>query len=81
MIFIGMARQAKVDEDWVPPKITYIEQWPESRTIAEVRAQQARDLPAELAAKKERDDAAAAKRRAYRRVADEFGIDVNPRKP
>ncbi len=79
-IFWAMAREAKIDEEWTPPTIVYVEQWPASRTAAEVRAQQAKDFPAELAAKKARDDAAEAKRQAYRRVADEFGIDVDKRR-
>lgn len=80
-ILLAMMQEAKVDEEWVPPVIVYVKQWPANRTAAEVRAQQALDLPAELAAKKARDDAAEARRQSYRRVADEFGIDVDtPRK-
>jgi hypothetical protein len=77
LIFIGMAKQAKVDEDWVPPTIIYVKQWPASRTLAEVRAQQAKDLPAELAAKKDREAQAEAQRQAYRRLANTMGIDVD----
>lgn len=73
----AMVHDAKVDEVWVPPTIVYVEQWPASRTAAEARAQQAKDLPAELAAKKARDDAAEARRQAYRRLADQMGIDVD----
>lgn len=73
----AMVHDAKVDEVWVPPTIVYVEQWPASRTAAEARAQQAKDLPAELAAKKARDDAAEARRQAYRRLADKMGIDVD----
>ncbi len=76
-IFLAMFNQAKVDEEWIPPKITYIRQWSADRSIAEVRAQQAVDLPKELAAKKAREDAAEARRQSYRRVADEFGIEVD----
>jgi hypothetical protein len=77
MIFWAMAREAKGDEEWTPPTIIYVKQWSASRTAAEARAQQAIDLPAELAAKKEREDAAEAKRQAYRRLADNMGIDVD----
>lgn len=73
----AMIHDAKVDEEWIPPTIVYVKQWPASRTAEEVRAQQARDLPAELAAKKAREDAAEAKRQAYRRLADKMGIDVD----
>jgi hypothetical protein len=73
----AMVHDAKVNEEWVPPTIVYVKQWPASRTAAEARAQQAKDLPAELAAKKARDDAAEAKRQAYRRLAEKMGIDVD----
>ena len=76
-IFWAMIREAQIDEVWTPPTIVYVKQWPASRTAAEVRAQQAKDLPAELAAKKEREDAAEAKRQAYRRLANNMGIDVD----
>ncbi len=80
LIFIGMARQARVDEDWVPPTIVYVQQWPASRTLAEVRAQQAKDLPAERAAKKAREAQAEATRQAYRRLANNIGIDVDTKR-
>jgi hypothetical protein len=76
-IFWAMIREAKIDEVWRPPTIIYVKQWPASRTVAEARAQQAKDLPAELAAKKARDDAAEARRQAYRRLARNIGIDVD----
>jgi hypothetical protein len=76
-IFAAMIQEAKVDEVWVPPTIVYVKQWPASRTAAEVKAQQAKDLPAELAAKKEREEAAEARRQSYRRLADKMGIDVD----
>lgn len=73
----AMVHDAKVDEEWIPPTIVYVKQWPASRTAAEARAQQAKDLPAELAARKESEDAAEARRQAYRRLADKMGIDVD----
>lgn len=77
MIFWAMAREAKGDEEWTPPTIIYVRQWSASRSLADVRAQQAKDLPAELAAKNAREAAAEAKRQAYRRLADNIGIDVD----
>ena len=79
-ILVGMLQQAHVDEEWVPPTIVYVKQWPANRSIVDVRAQQARDLPAELAAKKEREAAAEATRQAYRRLADKMGIDVDKKR-
>lgn len=80
LLFWALIREAKIDEVWTPPTIIYVKQWPASRTAAEVRAQQARDLPAELARKKEREAAAEAQRQAYRRLADKMGIDVDKRR-
>ncbi len=77
LIIIGMAREAKIDEEWTPPTIVYVKQWPASRTVAEVRVQQAKDLPAELAAKKAREAKAEATRQAYRRLARNMGVDVD----
>jgi hypothetical protein len=76
-IILAMTTQAKVDEDWIPPTIVYVKQWPATRTASEARAQQAKDLPAEMRAKKERDAQAEATRQAYRRLADSLGIDVD----
>jgi hypothetical protein len=77
VIFWAMIREAKLDEVWVPPTIIYVKQWPASRSAAEARAQQAKDLPSEIARKKEREDAAEARRQSYRRLADNMGIDVD----
>lgn len=77
VIFWAMIREAKLDEVWVPPTIIYVKQWPASRTAAEARAQQAKDLPAEIARKREREAAAEAQRQAYRRLADKMGVDVD----
>ena len=77
LIFIGMTRQAKIDEDYIPPTIVYVQQWPADRTLDQVRAQQAKDLPAELAARKEREAQAEAQRQAYRRLGKGLGIDVD----
>ena len=61
--------------DYRPPPVYYATQWPASRTVAEVKAQQAKDLPAELKAKREAEAAAAAKRAQYQRMAKTLGID------
>jgi hypothetical protein len=76
-LFAALLQQAKVDAVYVPPKIVYFKQWPASRTVEEVRAQQAKDLPAELAAKKEREAAAERTKQAYRKIAKALHIDVD----
>ena len=80
LIFWAMIREAKMDEEWTPPTIIYVKQWPASRTVAEVRAQQAKDLPAEIALKKEREAQAEAQRQAYRRLARNIGVDVDKKR-
>jgi hypothetical protein len=76
-LFAALLQQAKVDADYVPPKIVYFQQWPADRTVVQVRAQQAKDLPAELARKKEREAAAERTKQAYRKIADALNIDVD----
>ena len=64
-----------IEKEWEPPEVHYVQQWPASRTDAEVRAQQAKDAPAELAAKKAAADKAEARRRSYQRLAKTLGIE------
>jgi hypothetical protein len=49
-----------------PPEVTYVKQWPKTRTDAEIKTQQAKDAPAEEAERKQQaaDDAAYRKKRA-----------------
>jgi hypothetical protein len=76
-LFAALLQEAETDAVYVPPKIVYFKQWRADRTVEEVRAQQAKDLPAELARKKERDEAAERTRQAYRRIANALHIDVD----
>lgn len=76
-LFAALLQEAETDAVYVPPKIVYFKQWPASRTVEDVRAQQAKDLPAELAAKKQREAAAERTKQAYRRIADALHIDVD----
>ena len=55
-------------EVWKPPVVTYVKQWPASRSLADVRAQQARDLPAELAEKKRLEALEAEQRAQFQRA-------------
>lgn len=61
--------------EYKPPTVMYVKQWPASRTVEEVRAQQAKDLPAELEAKRLAEKAEAEKRAKYQRLAKQLGID------
>jgi hypothetical protein len=62
-------------EPYKPPEVSYVTQWPATRTAEEVRAQQARDLPRELAEKKRREEAEAARRAQYDRLAKQLGME------
>lgn len=77
LLIWAMIRDGNVRQEWIPPTIVYVQQWPASRTATEARAQQAQDLPAELAARKSQEAAAEAKRQSYRRLAEKMGIDVD----
>lgn len=76
-LFLALTQQARVDADYIPPKIVYVQQWKADRTIAQIKAQQASDLPAELAEKKRIADAKEERRRQFERVAnvmDKLGL-------
>lgn len=66
----------RVDAEYIPPEVTWVNSYAPNRTIEEIRAQQAKDLPAEL--KEEADIKAAeeARRAEYRKLADLFGIEA-----
>ena len=64
-----------VTEEWQPPEVQYVQQWPASRTDAEVRAQQAKDAPREIAEKKAAAAKAEARRLQFKRLADKLGIE------
>lgn len=61
--------------EYKPPTVMYVTQWPASRTLAEIKKQQAKDLPAELEAKRLAEKAEAEKRAKYQRLAKQLGID------
>ena len=54
--------------EWQPPTVIYVKQWSAERTLAEVRAQQAKDLPAELAARKRIADEEAARHESLLKI-------------
>lgn len=69
-----------VRPEWQPPKVMYVKQWPVTRTEAEVRAQQAKDAPRELAERKAMEEAARKRQDEYKKLAKTLGIDVTPRR-
>jgi hypothetical protein len=56
--------------EWHPPEVMYVKQWSAERTRAEIMAQQARDLPAELAKKKQIEEFQAEQRAQFKRARD-----------
>ncbi len=57
------------------PDIVFVKNWSSSRSDAEIRAQQARDAPAERAARKAEYDALEARRSQFRKLGNSMGID------
>jgi hypothetical protein len=76
LLIWGFFIDSTIDIEYRAPEVTWFETWEKGRTPAQVRAQQARDLPAERAAR-EAEAADSEKRKAeFRKVADMFGIEV-----
>jgi hypothetical protein len=57
-----------------PPEVVFVQQWPKSRTDAEIKAQQAKDAPAEKAEQLER----AKEEAAYRKRMQDLRKLLNP---
>lgn len=49
-----------------PPPVVFVKQWPKSRTDAEIKAQQAKDAPAERAQRKAEADYEAERQRQFK---------------
>lgn len=76
-LYAALLQQARVDTDYIPPDIVYVQQWDANRSIDEVKAQQAIDLPAEIAEKKRIADLKEERRKQFERVAnvmDDLGL-------
>lgn len=56
--------------EYHPPEVIYFKQWTAERTRAEIMAQQAKDLPAELAEKKRIEEFQAERRAQFKRARD-----------
>ena len=79
VIIAAVYRQFTHEREWKPPPITYVTQFPASRTRLEIAAQQARDLPAERARRLETERLIAERRAQFQRVADRLGIETERR--
>ncbi len=70
-------KQFESKREYVEPDIVYVKQWSAGRTRLEIVQQQARDLPAERAAKAAYEKALAVRRAQFKRVGDMMGIDTD----
>ncbi len=68
LVFIGFLGQFDYEKEYIPPEPIYVEQWTDKRTRAEMMAQQAKDLPGELARKKAREDAIEKRKAMFRKM-------------
>lgn len=74
VVLLGFWSSFTAEIEYKPPEVTYVEQWPASRTDAEVRARLAKDAPIEQAAKDAATAAAEKRRQEFKRLADKLGI-------
>lgn len=60
--------QFDYQKEYIPPTPIYVQQWSTERTRAEMMAQQAKDLPGELARKKAREEAIEKRKAMFRKM-------------
>jgi hypothetical protein len=68
LVFLGFIDQFSYEKPYEAPTPIYVQQWTQERTRAEMMAQQAKDLPAELARKKALADAIEKRKAMFRRM-------------
>lgn len=73
--FVMIFDKLNPEPEYRAPPVNYAKQWPATRTEADVKAQQAKDLPGEIAEKKRLEAEAAARKAQYDRLAKQFGLD------
>ncbi len=72
LTFYAFVDEFTREREYRDPPVIYMQQWSAERTLAEIKAQQAKDLPAELAAKKARAEAIEKRKAAFRRLQADF---------
>jgi hypothetical protein len=70
VFFVLIALQFTHRGTYREPEVTYVTQWPGTRSAAEVRAQQIKDAPAERAERKRQEAEAAKRREQYRKAGE-----------
>lgn len=68
LVLIAFFGQFDYEKEYVPPTPIYVQQWTQERTRAEMMAQQAKDLPGELARKKAREEAIEKRKAMFRKM-------------
>ncbi len=71
----AVVKQFEPKVEWKQPEVLYVQQWSAKRTAADVRAQQAKDAPRELAARRKLEAEQAVRREQFRRVGKMMGIE------
>lgn len=69
LVIVGFVHDSH-EERVYKREIVYFESWPASRSDAEIKAQQARDLPKELARKAEIERRAKARQESFKKLDD-----------
>ncbi len=72
LTFYAFVDEFTREKEYQAPPVIYMKQWSADRTVAEIKAQQMRDLPGELAAKKAEADALEKNRAVFRRLQKQF---------
>ncbi len=72
LTFFAFMSEFNRTKEYQDPPIIYMKQWSAERTIAEIKKQQAKDLPAELAAKKAEAEAIEKRRASFQRLRAQF---------
>jgi hypothetical protein len=70
LVILAFINEFNRQPEWHPPEVMYVQQWSAERTRAEIAAQQARDLPAELAKKKQIEEFQAERKAQFKRARD-----------
>ena len=70
-VILVFARDTHVEREY-KPDIIYVQSWPLNRSDAEIRAQQAKDLPAERARKAEIERRQKERQEKFKRIDDKL---------
>jgi hypothetical protein len=68
LVYWGFVDQFSYEKEYIPPTPIYVQQWSTERTRADMQAQQAKDLPGELARKKAQADAIEKRKAMFRKL-------------